>query len=436
LVGGGRVDRATGVDPDPEPTRVAVVEEDEILRHEVSVLPKQRTGARVGARGVFAPWHHTRPGLARDADPHRARRITRRARDLHRAGAGDGRVADPTCHHRLLPATLGVARVGLAVAVVVNCIVADLRGAGVYGHDCVVAVVVVLHSARGLSAGADRPGLRAVAVAVRVRVPAGLDRVSVDLPIAVVVDAVTDLGGAGVNRNNVVVAVGAQLHVARGLRAVVYDIGTVAVAVAVLVAVERLSRSTSVAVAVVINKITLLERARVDRLVTVVTVGGVVHVRLRHVMPDDRAITGSYDTNSGAVTVVIIIGVPLEFTSGPRLIDQTIAVVVDVVAGLDRTRLRAGEVVVAVGVVSDVVAGHEAGVLRAPLVAVAVVVAVRVPELLIGDARVKIVDLAVAVVVDQVADLVGTRIYRCLEVVAVGVVGAVADTLRVTLSDP
>ena len=140
-----------------------------------------------------------------------------------------------------------------AVAVVVDA-VADFRRAGVDRCVAVVAVAVIIDRTTGLLAGGDRT--RAVAVAVRIRVPGALAGdtvvVVVHQAVAVVVDAVAGLGGVGVDREVRVVAV------------------TVAAGPAVAVGVEAFVHE---AVAVVVDAVADLLGAGVDVVVVVVAVG-------------------------------------------------------------------------------------------------------------------------------------------------------------------
>ncbi len=99
------------------------------------------------------------------------------------------------------------AAVVLAVAVVVEAVVADLLGAGTHLGVGVVAVPVSVRQARG--GGAGRLG-RASSVAVAVEVFPHLDGVCcgiIDLAVAVVVEAVAQLGGAGMDGRSGIVAV-------------------------------------------------------------------------------------------------------------------------------------------------------------------------------------------------------------------------------------
>src|SRR5690606_17370178 len=101
-----------------------------------------------------------------------------------------------------------------------------------------------------------------------------------------------------------------------------------------------------------------------------------------------------------AVAVRVGVAVPGGRVHGV-LVDDAVAVVVDVVAGLDPTRKDARVGVVAVVVGLDVALGRGAGGDRGRRVTVPVVVGVRVEGLLARGAG--LVDVAVAVVVDAVA---------------------------------
>jgi hypothetical protein len=130
-----------------------------------------------------------------------------------------------------------------SVAVVVQA-VAEL---GVAGVDRIVIVVAV-----GMLASSSPAGVEAVSVEVR--------EALVDLAVAVVVEAVAELGVAGVDLVVVVVAVGLLFPTeAAGVEAVAVEIGEPLV--------DR-------AVAVVVDTIADLERVGVDLSVAVVTVSG------------------------------------------------------------------------------------------------------------------------------------------------------------------
>ncbi len=316
---------------------------------------------------------------------------------------------------------LGVGLVGLPVAVVVVA-VAHLGGEGVDRGLLVVAVVVV-GDLRGRRE-ADQDRLQRVAIAVAVAIePARLlvldVRIGVvGLAVAVVVDVVTDLRGRRVDVGPAVVAVGLVGDRARRLGAGLDRAVRIAVAVAVVVRVVGDGvdcRLVGVAVAVVVVAVTVLGGTRVDVAHRVVTVGrrGDVVVWLR---------AGS-DRGRSTVAVLIAVEVPGREVRAGILVDRAVAVVVDAVAAVDRTRVDAAVGVVAVAVGGDVPERRNAGDGRGELVTVAVVVIVGVPGL--GVCGVE-VDATVAVVIDVVADLLGSGVHPVVEVVAVVVVVDVA----------
>jgi hypothetical protein len=272
---------------------------------------------------------------------------------------GEGGAAVAVVHHLHRDCT-GLF-VDVAVAVVVDAVVADLDAtrvrerAGVVAVDVVgIAIVVVVDELRGrgvLGRGVTGVGRRG-RVLGRGRVA---DVFVVDHAIAVVVDRVADFLGVGVDGRNAVVAVGRVGHVARGLVALVARLGRVTVAVGI-------------------------------------------------------------DVGIPAVAVEQIFVLP---------VGETVTVVVELVAdflgvGVD---VRVG--VVAVLVVVDVARGLRTGVDRGADVTVAVGVGVVVPDVgRTGvEIRVGIVGEAIAVVVDHVADLVGVRVDVRIGIVAVDVIG-------------
>ena len=163
------------------------------------------------------------------------------------------------------------ALVRLAVAVVVFA-VADFSGAGVASGAVVVAVGVVGHITAWRRAGLDRGGGVAVAIAVRVSIEAE-QQAFVRLPVAVVVFAVADFGGAGVTSGADVVAVGVVGNITVWRRAGLHRVAYRAVAVAVIVGVEGDRHAfVRLAVAVVVNTIADFGGAGVDGGVAVVTI--------------------------------------------------------------------------------------------------------------------------------------------------------------------
>ena len=308
-------------------------------------------------------------------------------------------------------AVVDVGAVGLAFGVVVEVVVEHVARRGV------VAVGRVRHVARGHGAGHGRVGRIAVAVAVRIRVERGSvgGGVLVGHAVAVVVDAVAVLGGAGVDIRVVGVAVGGVRQVVGRLFAGVLAGGRISVAVDVEVGVPGAGvdrgRGIGGAVAVVIEAVAGLGGGRADTPVPVVTVRRVSHVARRGRAVDDR---------DGDVTVAVgvAVRVPGRGVDGGGLIHGAIAVLVgQAVADFTRAGVDAGVGVVAVGRV-----GHEArrlvaGDLAHGGIAEGVGVAVRVPGA--GVHGVGLVDGRIAVVVEAVAGLAGAEVDRRVGVVAV-----------------
>src|SRR5690606_6759270 len=171
-----------------------------------------------------------------------------------------------------------------AVAVLIDAVGDDLRGAGVDRRAGVVAVVVVAHGAGGAAARLLRHGRVAEAVAVGIGVPGGVvDGPLVDRAVAVVVDLVADLGGVRVDRRVGVVAVVGVGDEARRRRARPHGGARVAEAVAVGVRVPGGGGRAFVdrAVAVVVHAVADVGRAGVDRRAGVVAVAADVDVAFR-----------------------------------------------------------------------------------------------------------------------------------------------------------
>ncbi len=279
-------------------------------------------------------------------------------------------------------ALLAAVLVQLTVAVVVDLVVAVLVGAGVDRLVGVVAVGVVGHVAFGLRARDQALIGIAVAVAVRVQEPLLGGKALVHVPVAVVVDPVTDLGLGPVDVGIGVVAVVAILHVSLGCLA--RQQGHLGIAVAVVVRVRvpgdlaQRALLVHVSVAVVVESVAGFFRARMDGDVRVVAV---------------------------ALADRVLVAVFIGLVRG----QGAIAVVVHAVAQLGRAR---------VGVVVAVVA-----VPLAQPVAVAV-------HVFLGYR-----DVVVAVVVDPVAQLLGAGVGGGIRVVAVAIadhhaIGVVIDLLR------
>ena len=307
---------------------------------------------------------------------------------------------------------VGGARIHGAVAVVVHA-VAALDGGGVHGGIAVVAVTTVGGPAAGLGALIEHARGVTEAVSVQVLVPAGGVGcvVLVGLRVAVVVDAVTQLGGARVRRRAGVVAVVGAGGPARGQ--VAGGEGLVGHAVAVQVGVDVPGQSVGgvlvhAAVAVVVRAIAGLEGRGVASRIGVVAVATVGEPAL-----GGLAGQGADGRVAEAVQVTVLVpgGAPLRV-----LVHGTITVVVETVAQLIVARVAGGVVVVAVAGVEHELVGLVAGQRRGEQVAVAVGVAIPVPPGCIH--RLGLVHHAVAVVVVAVAVLLSGRTTR-LAVVAV-----------------
>jgi hypothetical protein len=313
--------------------------------------------------------------------------------------------------------------IGRSTAVLVDvAVVADFDLAGVDGPFGVVAVGVVRDVARERVTGLDR-GPRGVAEAVAVQVRVERVRVRgvlVDAAVTVVVHAVADLAGAGVDGPVGVVAVGVVADEARGGLTGGGRAASVTVAVAVAVGVEGLGVGCVVlvggTVAVVVDPVTDLVRFRVDRVVGVIAVRSVVDVA-------GGLVAGDGAVRSVTVVITIDIRVPGGRIRGRSLVAVTVAVVVDAVADLGLAGVGRSLPVVAVAAVGDVARGlvalHQAHAGVAEQVGVAVVV----PGTGIDGGV--FVHITVAVVIDVVADLAGVGVDVGLGVVAVGAVAHV-----------
>ena len=315
-----------------------------------------------------------------------------------------------------------VGRVDMAVAVVVDAVVAALGLVWVGVGVLVVAVGVVHHPSRDDLAGVDEVGAVAEAVPVSVRVPVHEEHGVVDETVAVVVRAVAALGGARVDARVRVVAVGGVVDVAiRGL-ADLDGLETVAVAVAIGVGVERHGDVlVHLAVAVVVDAVADLRVAREAAGLDIVAVGGVVDVAIRGL-----AGLGDLETVAVAVTVRVHVEHVLDV-----LVHAVVAVVVHAVALLVRVGVDGRVAVVAIPALEVVVARDVVSVVDDDDIvgrAVAVDVAVEAPGLLLRLAGVDD-DLAgvddLGVVVADVAGAIAIHV----GLAGVGVLGAVVPVV-------
>ncbi len=284
----------------------------------------------------------------------------------------------------------------------------------------VVAVAAVGDVAAGSGASALGEAGVAVAVAVAIAVPDGRVHrvVLVRAPVAVVVHAVTILGGTRVCAGVTVVTIAAVRAVAAGGRASVGAAAAVTVAVTVGVSVPGGGAHDAGVivvrepVTVVVGAVAGLGSAGIHRGAAIVTVGVVGHVAAGF-------LTSGGAAAGVAVAVAIVVCVPGARTRHARIVvvGQAVAVVVIAVADLAGTGVNGGVTVVAVAVIGDVAGGSIARDLAQAAVAVAVAVAVAIPG---GGAHcVVLVDGAVAVVVHAVAGLVRVGVDRAITVVTV-----------------
>ena len=235
------------------------------------------------------------------------------------------------------------------------------------------------------------------------------------MAVAVVVEAVAELGGAGVDEVAGVVAVRRVGDVAEGVGAGADRRGDIAPLVGVGVAVpdDGIERVGIVDddVAVVVDTVAELVGAHKDEGVGVVAVG-----RRRHVA--GLGVAGADAVGRVAVAIAIAVLEPVAGVGGGRLVRGAVAVIVEAVAELDDARRDGADRVVAVGAVGHEAGGAGAGHRGLGEVAIAVAVCVAEPGDRVGGAV--LIDRAVAVVVDAVAELRGVRIDSAVAVVAVG----------------
>ncbi len=302
-----------------------------------------------------------------------------------------------------------VVLVDLPVAVVVEA-VADFRGAWERDDACVVTVGRVVDEAIGLLA-LHELGRAAVAVAVEIGVPRGhVDRVGVDIAVAVVVEAVADLDSTRMRGRVLVVAVRVVGDVLADRRAGVLRDERIAEAVLVLVGViGRLDALVDLPVAVVVNVVAHLGLAGVDVLVLVGAV-----VRALRVAQRLHAALDTHDRITATESVAICILVPDGRVLG-LVVHLPVAVVVRAVADFGRAGVGVRVGVVAVVRACDQEILPVAAVRdRLERIAMAITIGVEVPDLANG-----VVDAAVAVVVLGVADFGRARVDLAVDVVTV-----------------
>ena len=289
--------------------------------------------------------------------------------------------------------------VGRAVAVVVD-IIAELGEGRRDRGNGIVAIIGAGHEASGAAAGNDRLGKIAVAVRIGVAVPGGRvgSGVLVRLAIAVVVDAVADLGGVRIDGRVAVVAVGGRVAGVTFSRIVAVDVGD---------GVDRLTSGSEEAVVVGIEEaefdgVAVLVEAVAHHLGPAGVDGGVV---VRAIARErDKARTGDavegLARGARAVAVAVVVG---EVGGVDDIVvHDAAAVVVDKVAGLDGAwpDRRVGIVAIAADqhVAEELIAAGDGG----EVVAEAVAVGVEVADDGVGGL---FVGFAIAVVVEVVTDL-------------------------------
>ncbi len=292
-----------------------------------------------------------------------------------------------------------------AVAVLVDAVRHNFRGAGVHRRIRVVAVRAVAHGADRLITGVFRRHHVTIAVAVHVGVPRAFARGSafVDVPVAIIVDAVAGLDDAGADTRIRVVAV----------RTAVDD---VVVPIAIRIRIGEVASVTVLVDAVRHD----LRGAGIRR--------GVPVIAVRTVGDEaDRLIARALEARHIAVAVAVHVGVPRAFARGSAFVNRAVTVVIHTVAPLDGTGVDSGIRVVAVRAIADPRGIGRLTVLRfgrhvAVPVAVHVLVEVEQPGRI--HARIRVVHETVAVLVHgaSIAQLRLARIHIGASVVAIRVV--------------
>ncbi len=434
--------RRTGADVSPRQVVDAVhgvpdvevrIGQDDVSRaradertRKLALAGRTRTAVRAGVSRAVAVAVDVDPGLRRAGvglGVAVVAVITARDEPVARRGARSATRSPVTVVVVVLVVGDGVARfVDLPVAVVVHA-VAGLGRAGLDRSVRVVAVTALDGVVARLGTGVRDEPVHAVAVAVHVQVPDDdASRTIIHDTVAVVVDAVADLGLAGRPREVVVVAIGARRDVPRGLGARRGGaVHRTADRIAVLVREVHAARAlVHDVVAVVVDGVADLGLAGRPREVVVVAV---VVARGEPLGLGARR-DGTVHATAGRVTVHI--RVP---GAGARcaVVHQVVAVVVLAVAGFRRAGVDRDVVVLAITGLNRVVrrlhARHH-GLRGDPVV---VLVGVPVPR---RAPRRTVVHEVVAVVVDAVAGLGRVRVIEVARVIAVRVARHEAGTLN------
>jgi len=286
------------------------------------------------------------------------------------------------------------------------------------------AVGVVGHVTRGLGGGHGRSR---TALAVTVVIPVYIIRqrccVLIDTPITIIVDVVVGLSDARMDSSIGVVAVAGLAYISSGrLRATRYrcrTVDTVAIAIGVAIPVGGGDAFVDSTDTVVVDTITNLDSAWVDRGL------GVIAVAVTRDVPR-RLQTSRLHTASAAcpITIAIAIAIP-DGDRGTVLVNAAIAVVVDAVTLLDGARIDAGFGVIAVPrdrrpnesrVVRDFGATGRRGSTAGTPVPIVIQILVQRVE---GQT---FVGAAIAVIVGAVAGLGGAGIDGGIAIIAVHVV--------------
>jgi len=376
-----------------------------IVVHTVAVLGSTRIGAGIDVIAVGGVSHVTARHVAGDD--------------------GVGAVAKAIMIHVDVPGggVDSITAINGTVAVVIQT-VADLVGVGVDRRVEIVTVSGIGHIARG---GRTVPNLRQripEGIPVVVQIPVGhVIGIHVRVAVAIVIKAIADLGGVGVDTRIGVITVTVHNRVARGhFAGRGGDVGTEAVAVRVLVPGGDIgSVVVDHVVAVVVETITNFLVAREDVGLGIVAVGGVGDVV-------HRGLTGL----DGLVHVAEVVAVRVLVERGSDVfVGDIVAVVVDRVANFGRTWIDVRIAVVAVGGVDHVVGRSLDADERDTRVTVTIAVAVEIPGggLETGIIRTSVIDAGVLGIVFRITYVTNTVIIL-VGLIGIGLLGTVVGVVR------
>jgi hypothetical protein len=179
---------------------------------------------------------------------------------------------------------IGISIAYTAITIVVIGITACLQGrAWVIGGICIIAVIATGYIARRLSTGHCGNTVIAIAIAIRILIPeACIPRLFIGGPIAVIVQAIAQLWGIGVDSWVAIITVAPNRHIALWWLTGIERGCIIPIAVFIVVQIPGAADSfIHNTIAVIIHLITKLSCARVDTGICVIAVIGAIAIAIR-----------------------------------------------------------------------------------------------------------------------------------------------------------